>query len=64
MAIVVELLQRRRLVPFLDLAYQGFGESLDADVAGVRLVAERLPEALIATSYSKNLGLYGSASAH
>ena len=55
---LVELLQRRRLVPFLDLAYQGFGESLDADVAGVRLVAERLPEALIATSYSKNLGLY------
>jgi aspartate/tyrosine/aromatic aminotransferase len=55
---LIEVLQRRRLVPFLDLAYQGFGEDLNADVAGVRLVAERLPEVLIATSYSKNLGLY------
>ena len=55
---LVEVLQRRGLVPFLDLAYQGFGETLEADVAGVRLVAEALPEVLIATSYSKNLGLY------
>jgi aspartate aminotransferase len=55
---LMDLLQRRRLVPFLDLAYQGFGDGLDADVAGVRLIAEHLPEVLIATSYSKNLGLY------
>jgi aspartate aminotransferase len=55
---LIELLQRRRLVPFLDLAYQGFGQDLDADVSGLRLVAEKLPEALIAASYSKNLGLY------
>jgi aspartate aminotransferase len=55
---VAELLQRRDLVPFLDVAYQGFGVDLDADVAGVRLIAERVPEALIAVSYSKNLGLY------
>lgn len=55
---LIELLQRRRLVPFLDLAYQGFGDDLATDVAGVRLVAEKLPEVLIATSYSKNLGLY------
>jgi aspartate aminotransferase len=55
---LIELLQRQRLVPFLDLAYQGFAEDLTADVAGVRLVAEQLPEVLIATSYSKNLGLY------
>jgi aspartate aminotransferase len=55
---LIELLRRRRLVPFLDLAYQGFAEDLTADVAGVRWVAEQLPEVLIATSYSKNLGLY------
>jgi len=55
---LIEVLQRRRLVPFLDLAYQGFGDDLTADVAGVRQVAEELPEVLIATSYSKNLGLY------
>ena len=55
---LVDLLQRRRLIPFLDLAYQGFGEGLDADVAAIRMATEILPEALIATSYSKNLGLY------
>ncbi len=55
---LAELLERRRLVPYLDLAYQGFGDGLDADAAGVRLLAERLPEAVIAVSFSKNLGLY------
>jgi aspartate aminotransferase len=55
---VIELLQRRRLVPFLDLAYQGFGADLDADAAGIRRVAEQVPEALIAVSFSKNMGLY------
>jgi len=55
---LIEVMLRRRLIPFLDLAYQGFGEDLGADVAGVRRVAEKLPEVLIATSFSKNLGLY------
>jgi aspartate aminotransferase len=55
---VAELLERRRLVPFLDLAYQGFGSSLGDDAAAVRMVVERVPEALIAVSFSKNLGLY------
>ncbi len=55
---LAQLLARRRLVPFLDLAYQGFAADLDADAAGVRLVADQVPEALIAVSFSKNLGLY------
>jgi aspartate aminotransferase len=55
---LTELLERRKLVPFLDLAYQGFGSSLDADAAPIRAVVERVPEALIAVSFSKNLGLY------
>jgi aspartate aminotransferase len=55
---LAELIQRRGLFPFLDLAYQGFGASLEADAASLRRVAQRLPEALIAISYSKNLGLY------
>lgn len=55
---LIDLLLRRRLIPFLDLAYQGFGADLTADVAGVRRVAEQLPEVIIATSFSKNLGLY------
>jgi aspartate/tyrosine/aromatic aminotransferase len=55
---LTELLARRRLTPFLDLAYQGFGSDLTLDVAGIRLMTETLPEALIAVSHSKNLGLY------
>jgi aspartate aminotransferase len=55
---LIDLLERRRLVPFLDLAYQGFAQDLDADAAGVRRVAERVPEMLLAVSFSKNLGLY------
>ena len=55
---VAQVLERRSLVPFLDLAYQGFGSSLDQDAAAVRMVVERVPEALIAVSFSKNLGLY------
>jgi aspartate aminotransferase len=56
--VVTELLLRRKLVPYLDLAYQGFGASLEADAAPIRMVVERVPEALIAVSFSKNLGLY------
>lgn len=55
---LAELLEHRRLVPFLDLAYQGFAVDLDADAACVRLITERVPEALVAISFSKNLGLY------
>ncbi len=55
---LAQVLARRKLVPFLDLAYQGFGVDLEADAAGVRRVVEQVPEALIAVSYSKNLGLY------
>jgi aspartate aminotransferase len=57
-AALTELLGRRRLTPFLDLAYQGFGADFIEDAAGVRLVTETLPEALVAVSFSKNLGLY------
>ncbi len=55
---LIGVLQRRRLVPFLDLAYQGFGAGLQADVAQVRRVMAQVPEALLAVSFSKNLGLY------
>ena len=55
---VTDLLERRKLVPFLDLAYQGFGSSLESDAAPIRAVVERVPESLVAVSFSKNLGLY------
>lgn len=56
--VVADVLERRGLVPFVDLAYQGFGDDLETDVAGLRLLASRLPTLLLAISCSKNFGLY------
>ena len=56
--VLVELMKAKRLVPLIDLAYQGFGDGLEADAAPTRLVAKEMPEALIAVSCSKNFGLY------
>ncbi len=55
---LIGLVQRRNLVPFLDLAYQGLGTGLEGDSAAVRRVAAAVPEMLLAVSFSKNLGLY------
>ena len=55
---VAELLARRGAVPLIDLAYQGFGDGLEADAAPTRLLASVLPELLIAASCSKNFGIY------
>jgi len=55
---VVDVLNERGLIPMIDIAYQGFGDGLDADAAGTRLVAASVPECLIAASCSKNFGVY------
>ncbi|HOC69543.1 MAG TPA: amino acid aminotransferase [Candidatus Hydrogenedentes bacterium] len=52
------LIKRRGLLPLVDFAYQGFGDGLDEDAAGVRLLCESVDEVLVCTSYSKNFGLY------
>jgi aspartate aminotransferase len=57
-AALAEVVVRRGLVPFVDLAYQGFGDDLETDAAGLRLLAERVPQLLLAVSCSKNFGLY------
>ncbi len=56
---VIETVTEAGLVPFLDMAYQGFSESLDADGAVVRRFAETGLPLLVSTSFSKSLGLYG-----
>jgi aspartate aminotransferase len=48
----------RGFTVFIDLAYQGLGDGLEEDVAGVRLLAEALPELIVVSSCSKNYGLY------
>ena len=55
---VAAICARTGAIPFVDMAYQGFGAGLEEDAAGVRLLAESLPEVLIAASCSKNFGLY------
>ncbi len=55
---LADLFAARGIVPFLDLAYQGLAEGLEQDAYGVRVMAERLDEVIVAASCSKNLGLY------
>ncbi|MFT4939379.1 MAG: aspartate aminotransferase [Paraglaciecola sp.] len=55
---VLELAQQRGFIPFIDVAYLGFGDGIDEDAYGVRLLVNNLPEVLIAASCSKNFGLY------
>jgi len=57
-ATIADLAERQGFTPLVDLAYQGLGDGLDADAAGLRLLVERLPEVIIAASCSKNMGLY------
>lgn len=55
---VIDTLLAKGLIPMIDIAYQGFGDGLDADAAAVRLVASSVPETIIAASCSKNFGVY------
>lgn len=55
---VAALIVEKGATPLIDIAYQGFGDGLDQDAAGVRLIAQTVPEALIAASCSKNFGIY------
>lgn len=55
---VADLLNEKGAVPFIDIAYQGFGDGLEEDAFGVRLLAQKCPEMLISASCSKNFGIY------
>ena len=56
--IIVDLLNKNGATPMIDLAYQGFGDGLEEDVYATRLIAESVPETVIASSCSKNFGIY------
>ena len=57
---VVALVKDRGLLPFIDMAYQGFDKGIDEDAAAVRLFAESAIESfVVANSYSKSFSLYG-----
>lgn len=55
---MMEAAQKTGFIPFVDIAYQGFGEGLDEDAYGLRLLSQNVPEMIISASCSKNFGLY------
>ena len=56
---VIEVLIARELIPFLDIAYQGFGRGLDEDAYAIRAIASAGLPALVSNSFSKIFSLYG-----
>ncbi len=56
---VIAIVNARGLVPFLDIAYQGFAEGIDADALAVRRFTEACPAVFVSSSFSKSLSLYG-----
>lgn len=56
---VIEVVQRRRLLPFFDIAYQGFGDGLDEDCFALRAMLKTDVDFLVSNSFSKNVALYG-----
>jgi aromatic-amino-acid transaminase len=56
---MIDVLHKRDLLPFVDMAYQGFGSGLDEDAFAVRELARRGVPAFVANSFSKNFSLYG-----
>lgn len=55
---IADVIVERDLVPFIDMAYQGFADDVDADAFIIRHLAERVPEMIVCNSCSKNFGLY------
>jgi len=55
---ITALSQKNGFTPFVDIAYQGFGDGLEEDAKGLRHMADNVEEMLITTSCSKNFGLY------
>ena len=55
---VIDMLLKTGATPMIDIAYQGFGDGLEEDAAPTRLIVKSMPETIIATSCSKNFGIY------
>lgn len=56
---LIPLFHERQLIPYLDIAYQGFGDGIDADAFALRALAEAGLVFFVASSYSKSFSLYG-----
>ncbi|WP_299185009.1 amino acid aminotransferase [uncultured Psychrobacter sp.] len=56
---VLNVVQERELIPFMDIAYQGFGEDIDRDAYPIRKAVDMGLPLFVSNSFSKNLSLYG-----
>ena len=56
---IIRVATQRKLIPFLDMAYQGFGDSLDEDIWAIRAMADAGLVFVVSNSFSKNFSLYG-----
>ena len=56
---LVPVLRERELLPYLDLAYQGYGDGIDEDAFAVRLLADEGLSFFVANSFSKSMSVYG-----
>jgi aromatic-amino-acid transaminase len=56
---LIPVLARRRLLPYLDLAYQGYGDGIEQDAAAIRMLADAGLTLLVANSFSKSMSVYG-----
>ncbi len=57
--VLIDTLKRRQLLPFVDMAYQGFGDGLDEDTALIRQMSDAGLHVIVTNSFSKNFSLYG-----
>lgn len=57
--VVLEIVQTRKLIPFMDIAYQGFGDDLDSDAYAIRKAVQMGLPLFVSNSFSKNMSLYG-----
>jgi aspartate aminotransferase len=58
------MIKDKKIFPFFDLAYQGFGDDLESDALAIRIFANDGHEMAVAASHSKNFGLYGERAGH
>ncbi|MCS4533736.1 aromatic amino acid transaminase [Neisseria montereyensis] len=56
---LLEIVQTRKLIPFMDIAYQGFGEDFESDAYAIRKAVEMGLTLFVSNSFSKNMSLYG-----
>ena len=57
--VVLDIIKERELIPFMDIAYQGFGDDIDSDAYAIRLAVDKGLTMFVSNSFSKNLSLYG-----